>query len=569
MSFMLWSEELNTGVEIIDSQHRELVDMLNRAAPVLARSSQDAMQAVGPLLDGLVNYAGIHFRTEEEMMASAGMDARAREHHHATHAGFAEQVARMAQSFSQGMDVTGDRLLSFLASWLVLHILGEDQAMARQFRALASGLPAAQAYAAARGDELQPSPSALSQALVGIYTMHTRQNRELLLANDDLAASRAAIQHHSENLEHLVRLRTVELEEVAKDLRAARDAAQAANRAKTRFLGTMSHELRTPMNAVLGFSRLLHDQGLPTAQQVLAGKVVTASERLLLLLNGIIDYARLERGSQDDADLAAFDLAALLGQCSAAGFAAAKAKGLQTGVDIDPGLPRCLRGDAKVIERILQQLIGNAVKFTSSGSIRLSAARLAAGNDAAPRLRVSVSDTGIGIPQSIQARLFQPFMQADDGAARKFEGIGLGLALARELAHLLGAEVGLTSESGRGSCFWLELELKADASALPVALAAYEASSVAAPLPTGAAASAKGPLPAHSRATLQNLERLLGACDTRAATVLAGAAAELRPWLGDGVDALFSLIDAFEFDRACLLLENLQTKVAKEPPHEH
>jgi hemerythrin-like metal-binding protein len=453
MSFMLWSEELNTGVDVIDSQHRELVDMLNRAAPVLARSSQDSMQVVGPLLDGLVNYAAVHFRTEEEMMASAGMDARAREHHHATHAGFAEQVARMAQSFSQGLDVTGDRLLSFLASWLVLHILGEDQAMARQFRALANGLPAAQAYAAARGDELQPSPSALSQALVGIYTMHTRQNRELLLANDDLAASRAAIQHHSENLEHLVGLRTVELEEVAKDLRAARDAAQAANRAKTRFLGTMSHELRTPMNTVLGFSRLLQDQGLPAPQQVLAGKVVRASERLLLLLNGIIDYARLERGSQDDADLATFDLAALLGQCSAAGFAAAKAKGLQTGVDIDPGLPRCLRGDAKVIERILQQLIGNAVKFTSSGSIRLSAARLAAEDDAAPRLRVSVSDTGIGIPQSIQARLFQPFMQADDGAARKFEGIGLGLALARELAHLLGAEVGLTSEPGQGSRF--------------------------------------------------------------------------------------------------------------------
>ena len=569
MSFMLWSEELNTGVDVIDSQHRELVDMLNRAAPVLARSSQDSMQVVGPLLDGLVNYAAIHFHTEEEMMASAGMDARAREHHHATHAGFAEQVARMAQSFSQGLDVTGDRLLSFLASWLVLHILGEDQAMARQFRALANGLPAAQAYAAARGDELQPSPSALSQALVGIYTMHTRQNRELLLTNDDLAASRAALQHHSENLEHLVGLRTVELEEVAKDLRAARDAAQAANRAKTRFLGTMSHELRTPMNTVLGFSRLLHDQGLPAPQQVLAGKVVRASERLLLLLNGIIDYARLERGSQDDAELAAFDLAALLGQCSAAGFAAAKAKGLQTGVDIDPGLPRCLRGDAKVIERILQQLIGNAVKFTSSGSIRLSALRHAAEGDGAPRWRISVSDTGIGIPQSTQARLFQPFMQADDGAARRFEGIGLGLALARELAHLLGAEVGLKSEPGRGSCFWLELDLKADTSAVPVAPAAPDASSVAASLPVSAAASAKGALPAQSRAALQTLERLLGAYDTRAATVLAGAASDLRPWLGDGVDALFSLIDAFEFDRACLLLQNLQTKVAKELPHEH
>ena len=569
MSFMLWSEELNTGVEIIDSQHRELVDMLNRAAPVLARSSQDAMQAVGPLLDGLVNYAGIHFRTEEEMMASAGMDARAREHHHATHAGFAEQVDRMARSFSQGLDVTGDRLLSFLASWLVLHILGEDQAMARQFRALATGLPAAQAYVEARGDELHPSPAALSQALVGIYTMHTRQNRELLLANDDLAASRAALQHHNDNLEHLVGLRTFELEEVAKVLRTARDAAEAANRAKSRFLGTMSHELRTPMNAVLGFSRLLHDQGLPPPQQVLARKIVGASERLLLLLNGIIDYARLEGGGKGDVQLAAFELSALLAEASAAGFAAAKAKGLQTGVDIDPALPACLRGDAKVIERILQQLIGNAVKFTSSGSIRLSAARLAAAGDGAPRLRVSVSDTGIGIPQDVQARLFQPFMQADDGAARKFEGIGLGLALARELAHLLGGEIGLTSEPGRGSCFWLELELKADASALPVVLAAHADASAAAPRHANQAASAIGPLPDSSRATLQTLEKLLGAYDTRAATVLAGAASDLRPWLGEGVDALSGLIDAFEFDQACMLLKNLQTDVAKGISHEH
>ena len=569
MSFMVWSEELNTGVDIIDRQHRELVAMLNRAAPVLARSSQDSMQAVGPLLDGLVNYAAVHFRTEEDMMATAGMDRRAREHHHATHAGFAEQVGRMAQSFSQGVDVTGDRLLSFLASWLVLHILGEDQAMARQFRALATGLPAAQAYVEARGDELQPSPAALSQALVGIYTMHTRQNRELLLANDDLAASRAALQHHSDNLEHLVRLRTFELEEVAKVLRTARDAAEAANRAKTRFLGTMSHELRTPMNAVLGFSRLLHDQGLPPPQQVLARKIVRASERLLLLLNGIIDYARLEVGGKGDVQVAAFELTVLLAEASAAGFAAAKAKGLQIAIDIDPALPACLRGDAKVMERILQQLIENAVKFTSSGSIRLSAARLAAAGDGPPRLRVSVSDTGIGIPQDIQARLFQPFVQADDGAARKFEGIGLGLALARELAHLLGGEVGLTSEPGRGSCFWLELELKADGSAPPVVLAAHLDSSAAAPRHTTAAASAIGPLPDSSRATLQALEKLLGAYDTRAATVLAGAASDLRPWLGDGVDALSGLIDAFEFDQACTLLKNLQTDVAKGISHEH
>lgn len=559
MTFMVWSEELDTGVDIIDRQHRELVSMLNRAAPVLARSSLDSTQAVGPLLDGLVAYAATHFHTEEEMMVHAGMDVRARDHHHATHAGFAQQVVEMVGSFSQGRGVTGDSLLSFLGSWLVLHIMGEDQAMARQFRALHAGMSGQQAYAQARGGELHPTPAALSSALIGIYTMHTRENRELLLANDDLAASRAAIQHHSDNLEHLVGLRTAELEQAAASLRTARDAAEAASRAKTRFLGTMSHELRTPMNAVLGFSRLLHDQGLPAPQDVLARKIVEASERLLALLNGIIDYARLQGGDGGTLQPVVFELATVLAGASAPGFAVAREKGLATRLDVDPTLPAMLHGDPRIIQRVLGHLIDNAAKFTVAGSVRLSVTRVAAAADGRVGVRFDVGDSGIGMPPEILSRLFQPFMQADDGVDRKFEGIGLGLALARELARLSGGEVGCTSEPGKGSTFWLALELGvANAGAAPPG-APRPDSLPSLPERIGMPATANGPLPEDLRKTLQTLEDFLCACDTRAADVLTQAAPGLRPWLGARVDRLAGLIEAFDYDQAYLLLKSLQS----------
>ena len=567
MTFMVWSEELETGIDIVDRQHRGLVDMLNQAAPILVQSSHESLQSAGPLLDGLLNYAAIHFRTEEELMARVGMDARARDHQHASHAGFGKQVGEMVQSFSQGLGVTGDRLLSFLASWLVLHILGEDQAMARQFRALQAGMPAAQAYAEARGDELQPSPAALSNTLVGVYTVLTRQNRELLLLNRKLDASRATVQRQNDNLEQLVRQRTVELEQAVANLRAAKDAAEAANRAKTRFLGTMSHELRTPMNAILGFSRLLHDQGLPAPQDVLARKIVDASDRLLLLLNGIIDYARLEGGGEADVRLAAFELPALLAEVSAAGFAAARAKGLQTSIDLDPGLPARLLGDARIIKRVLEHFISNAVKFTPQGAIRLSAAKVAAAGDGQVRLRFSVSDTGIGIPREIETQLFQPFIQADDGTDRKFEGIGLGLVLARELACVMGGDIGVASKPGQGSTFWLQLTLRVDDSIAPAPGSAGADAPAATTPKAPAAAMAVGPLPDPLRSTLQTLDALLCAYDTRAAEVLTQAAPGLRPWLGGRVDTLAGLIDAFDYDQACLLLKSLH--VPDWSRHEH
>ncbi len=556
MSFMVWNDDLATGIDIVDRQHRGLVDMLNQAAPVLALSSEASAQAIGPLLDELLAYAASHFRTEEELMARLGMASRARDHHHASHARFAEQVSRMIQAFREGTGVTGDRLLSFLASWLVLHILGEDQAMARQVRALEAGLPAEKAYETGRGDELNPAPEALSHSLVGIYSVLTRQNRELLIANRQLDSSRTEIQQHNENLEALVGQRTAELERLAEDLRSARDAAEAGSQAKSRFLGTMSHELRTPMNAILGFSRLLHEQGLPTHQDTLARKIVGAADRLLNLLNGIIDYSRLEGGGSQEVLQQAFELADMLREASAAGFAAARAKGLTTRLNIDPTLPANLRGDARLIQRILGQFISNAEKFTRQGEISVSADTLAVETDGRVRVCFSVADTGVGIPGEIQARLFQPFMQADDSLGRKFEGIGLGLALARELARLMDGQLDVASEPGKGSRFRLELVLGVS-EVSRIDPAAPPATGHGALLHVGVASrpAPSSPPPKELLVSLRQLRQLLEAYDTRAGSLLAKLRPQLQPYLGERFETLSSMTEAFNYEDALAHLD--------------
>jgi hemerythrin-like metal-binding protein len=561
MTFMVWNPYLETGIGIVDQQHRGLVDMLNQAAPLLAQSSRESLRDIAPLLDGLLDYAATHFKTEEDMMSRLNMDPRASEHHHASHAMFAQQVTDMVRAYSTEDGVTGDRLLSFLASWLVLHILGEDQAMARQVRALEAGAGPEQAYEQGRGGDTSPHPAAMSDALVDIYTTLNQQNRELLLTNRDLDASRAEIQQHNANLEHLVHQRTEQLEQLAEDLRQARDAAEAGSRAKTRFLGTMSHELRTPMNAILGYSRLLRDTGLPAAERDLARRIVEASDHLLELINGVVEFSRLDEG-QVEAQETDFPPLGLLTEASRRACQAAAGKGLVCKCEVDPALPTMLRGDAGLITRILAQFAENAVKFTLHGGVRLRAKRIGDSEDGRIKLRFLVEDSGIGIAPVDQARLFKPFSQLDDRPDRQFEGIGLGLALTQRWAGILGGTVGVDSAPGKGSRFWLELTLAAGndtVAAEPVTPAEEEKSAkpaepakpevVAAPLPTGE-------LPTDLLSRLAQIEALLNAFDTRAGTVLREAAPLLRRHLGTQVDELERLIAAFDYDQA---LERLKS----------
>ena len=249
------------------------------------------------------------------------------------------------------------------------------------------------------------------------------------------------------------------------DLARARDAAEAANRAKSAFLANASHEIRTPLSGVLGLARLASAPGLSADRQhQLLSQISDSAEQLAATLTDILDVAKIEVGKLQ-LESAPFDLHALL-HTLAQGFAPlAASQGLAFEARIDPALPVWVQGDALRLRQIAANFLNNALKFTPSGRVGLVVLSLPGIG-----LRLEVHDTGPGIAAATQARLFEPFTQADESITRRHGGTGLGLSICRELAQLMGGSVGLTSHPGQGSCFYAELPLQAlSAPAEPVA----------------------------------------------------------------------------------------------------
>ena len=260
-----------------------------------------------------------------------------------------------------------------------------------------------------------------------------------------------------------------ERHEAAEVLRRAQIDAEVASRSKSKFLANMSHEIRTPLNAVLGVFYLLADTPLDVDQRQLLGKAQLAGRSLLGIVNDVLDLAKIEAG---EVNLSAepYHLPSLLHKLEALYALQAVQKGLSFRLDQEDGLPAWLRGDAQRVRQILTNLIGNAVKFTEAGRIEVTAS--SSGKGEARRVRLAVRDTGIGIALEAQARLFQPFIQADDTTTLRFGGTGLGLSIVRELSEAMGGCAGLTSALGAGSEFWVELPLVPIASAEQAGLAA-------------------------------------------------------------------------------------------------
>jgi len=244
------------------------------------------------------------------------------------------------------------------------------------------------------------------------------------------------------------------------ELIAARDVAEAAAKTKTEFLANMSHELRTPLTSVIGFSGLLQDSAhLPETERRYADRIATASEALLGVINDILDYSKLEAEAVD-LDPLAFDPAETARGAAAMVEADCQAKGLALMVDVDPALPEALVGDEGRIRQVMLNFLSNAVKFTVSGEIRVEVDRRG------ERLRVAVSDSGIGIPADKIDTLFERFIQADTSTTRVYGGTGLGLAISRRLIAIMGGEIGATSRPGEGSTFWFEVPLPVAEAAL-------------------------------------------------------------------------------------------------------
>jgi signal transduction histidine kinase len=239
------------------------------------------------------------------------------------------------------------------------------------------------------------------------------------------------------------------------ELRAARDAADAANRAKSSFIATMSHEIRTPLNGILGLARLLQDEGVTPSAQRHVALIDQSAQALRALVDDILDMSKIEAGRMD-IEQATFDLQVLLDEVVNLHRVRATEKGLLLRLQLAPDVPRHVRSDPSRLRQILSNLVANAVKFTRQGQVDLSTKRLPGTADL---VEFTVTDTGLGIADEFLPHLFEPFTQQDVGTSRRFGGTGLGLAIVQQLTGLLGGQVSVESVAGQGSCFRVRLPL--------------------------------------------------------------------------------------------------------------
>jgi len=265
-----------------------------------------------------------------------------------------------------------------------------------------------------------------------------------------------------------------DIERKSSGLAEALRVAQEATELKSQFLANVSHEIRTPMNAVLGMTTLLLDTEMNAEQREYAETVLTSAQSLMSIIDGILDLSKIEANKMELTETA-FEPGRIVDEVTKLLGEQAKHKGIKLDSEVRLQTPGPLLGDENRLRQVLLNLLGNAVKFTDRGAVRVRVTQLDT-SDTAVRLLFEVCDTGIGLTAAQRARLFAPFVQADGSITRRYGGTGLGLAISKQLVQLMGGEIDVESSPNMGSRFWFTCKLrvpaKVESEAQPVSASA-------------------------------------------------------------------------------------------------